>query len=136
MGKNTYKEAVDKVVSFWVEKSFNTPLNQNNGDDSPNGGIGFLLMNFASQSANFAVDNQQIEDFKSSLTNQLMELEGKPIHHAVILDVDYHPCRILAKACQDSGVSDVVLPCKTITWIMADFKAIASYQYHGERLEL
>ena len=49
--KQTYEEAVLKSVMWWADKSFRTRMNQNNGDNSHQGGIISVLMNTASMEA-------------------------------------------------------------------------------------
>lgn len=126
---NTYKEAVEKCVNWWIEKSFNTFPNQDNGDDTPNGGISFALMNMRSDSARKTATPKAIEKFKTKLTELLMNAKSKYDREC---DVDYHPNRILSDACEFAGIDSGCLPCKTFTVIENDFTVTAKYQYGGE----
>ena len=135
MSKRTYKEAVELTVNWWIEKSFKTPLNQNNGDNSQNGGIGFMLMNMVSMSAQDKNTPDKVEKFKTELTKLLLEAEGKGRYNNE-LDVDYHPNRLLSTACELSGIDSGCLPCKTFTYINNENEVEGRYQYGGEWFKL
>jgi hypothetical protein len=129
--KRTYKEAVELTVNWWAEKSFETLLNQNNGDNSEAGGIGFILSNMLLMSAREKNTPEKIEKFKNELTNLLLEAEGKGRYNNE-LDVDYHPNKLLSNACELSGVDAACLPIKTFTYIDKDNSIKGRYQYGGE----
>lgn len=131
----TYKEAVELTVDWWVEKSFNTPLNQNNGDASETGSIAFMLMNMNSTSAQQKNTPDKIEKFKTELTNLLMQGEGKG-RYSNELDVDYHPNSLLSEACELSGVDSGCLPIKTFTFINDQNEVEGRYQYGGDWFKL
>lgn len=127
----TYEQAVNKTVQFWVEKSFKTLMNQNNGDDSPNGGMVFMLMNMASMSAKKTIDDGKIKLFESKLTELLMSIETESQWRR-FLDVDYHPCEILRESATFAGIDTRCFPCKTWTRIENDNSVTAAYQYGGK----
>lgn len=131
MEKRTYEEAVEIMIDWWVKKSFETSLNQNNGDDTDTGGMAFLLMNMVSMQAQEKVTPIKIENFKSALTIILLQQEGKG-EWANELDVDYHPNENLSKACEMSGVDSRCLPIKTFTRIDKDNIVRGRYQYGGD----
>lgn len=135
MKTRTYKEAVEIMINWWVDKSFNTPLNQNNGDDSPNGGTMFALMNMVAMSAQSKNTPEMIEKFKLELTRQLLEVESKG-RYGNQLSVDYDPNRILYDACKLSNVSTSCLPCKTFTFINDNNEVEGRYQYGGSWFKL
>jgi len=135
MSKRSYKEAVEITVNWWVEKSFATPLNQNNGDNSDNGGFGFLLMNMVAGNAQKEVTDDKIEKFKSKLTELLLANEEKG-RYAKKLDVDYHPNQMLSDACQFAEINSSCLPCKTFTFINNENEVEGRYQYGGEWFKL
>jgi hypothetical protein len=83
MPTRSYEEAVELVVNWWIEKSFKTPLNQNNGDNSDAGSIAFLLMNINAGYSQREVTIEQIEKFKSRLTELLLQSKerGDMIKH-------------------------------------------------------
>jgi len=129
--ENTFENAVKKVVKFWSEKSFNTPLNQNNGDDSESGGLAFILKNLVASDAQSDVSPDNIEKFETKLTELLYK--QKDNRYKLDLDVDYHPCSVLSEAVDFAGLNEMCLPCKTWTTInMQTFEAKASYQYRGK----
>lgn len=131
--KNTKEQAIEKTVDFWVEKSFRTPLNQNNGDDSQNGGMMFMLMNMVSSSAKETISEEKIDKFKSKMSEIMMNAD--PIPHYI--DVDYHPCPTLRYAAEYANIDLGCFPCKTYSTINREtFEVKASYQYRGELVTL
>ena len=135
MAQRTFEEAVKITVDWWIEKSFNTPLNQNNGDNSEMGGMAFMLMNMLSSKAQEDNTSDKVEKFRKELTNVLMEGKGKG-RYATQLDVDYGPNHLLSKACSLSGVNSGCLPCKTFTFINEENMVEGRYQYGGEWFKL
>lgn len=133
--KRTYKEAVDIMVKWWSEKTFKTVLNQNNGDDSPSGGMTFLLMNKASLAAQSKTTPETIEKFEAKLTELLLGAEHLNRFYTR-LDVDYSPSILLAKACEYSGALLSALPCKTFTRITEENEIEGRYQYGGDWFKL
>lgn len=131
----TFEDAVLKTVMFWSDKSFRTPMNQNNGDDSPNGAMGFMLMNMLSSKAQESITEDKIKSFENKLTELLMGVKNEARWNWE-LDVDYHPCQMLATAAEFAGLDSSCFPCKTWTRIDQDFNAIASYQYGGTPTKL
>ena len=135
MSKRSYKEAVEITVNWWVKKSFKTQLNQNNGNKSDNGGIGFLLMNLVAVNAQKEITEDKIEKFKSKLTELLLANEEKG-RYAKELDVDYSPNQLLSDACRFAEINSSFLPCKTFTFINNENEIEGRYQYGGEFFKL
>lgn len=131
----TFEDAVLKTVMFWSDKSFRTPLNQNNGDDSPNGGMMFALMNMVSMSAQESVTDDKIKKFEEKLTELLMDVQNEP-RYKWTLDVDYHPCQMLSEASEYAGLDSGCFPCKTFTRIEKDHNVTAKFQYGGNLITL
>lgn len=129
----TYEQALDKVINFWAEKSFNTALNQNNGDNSIHGGTMFMLANLISQKGQQEATPHKIEVFKERLKYHILNHKYSS-HFKFMLSVDYDCNMALALACEDAGLSTACVPIKTQTWIdRVTFEASASYQYGGEK---
>ena len=59
----TYQDAVDKVVQWWIDKSFFTPNNQNMGEKGPLNG----LMNTVSLNIQAGISAEQVIVFESKL---------------------------------------------------------------------
>lgn len=133
--ERTYKQAVKITVDWWIEKSFNTPMNQNNGDDSSTGGIAFVLMNELSSDAQSSTNQESIEKFRTKLTELLLAKEGANHFHNQ-LDVDYHPNGILRLACEYADVNPMLLPIKTFTRINDENYVEGRYQYGGDWFKL
>jgi hypothetical protein len=131
----TFEEAVLKTVLFWSDKSFRTPLNQNNGDDSLNGGMMFALMNMKSMAAQESVTDDKVEKFEEKLTELLMDSQNDP-RYEWTLDVDYDPCQMLSEAADYAGFDSGCFPCKTFTRIEKDHNVTAKYQYGGNFITL
>jgi len=128
--KQTFEEAALKCVMFWSDKSFRTSLNQNNGDDSPNAGIGFMLMNMLSLTAQETVTEEKIKKFENKLVELLVETKKRgAAKWEMELDVDYHPSKLLEEAANFAEIDPQCFPCKTWTQIDDDNVATAKYQY-------
>ena len=128
----SYEDAVLKVVMWWSDKSFRAVMNQNNGDNSQQGGIVSALMNMASLKAQDAVSDEQIKKFESKLTDLLMNA-GK---FDRTLSVDYDPCEMLYRAAEFSGIDTYCFPCKSYTRIDDQNNAYAKYQYGAQEVKL
>lgn len=134
----TYEQAVEKVVNWWADKSFGGKLNQNNGDNSEQGGLGFLLMNYVSLKAQDEVTEEKIQKFKSKLTELLLN-PGIDNYYRHNIGVDYDPDRPLYEACEFAGISTLCLPIKSYTSIEifdGSNKVTAALGYHGKMEEL
>lgn len=132
----TFEEAVLKTVMFWSEKGFRTKFNQNNGDDSANGGMAFILMNMLAGKAQESVTEEKIKKFEDSLSKKLHEAKANGSRWELTLDVDYDPNKMLYEACQEAGLDPRALPCKTFTRINEDNSVDAKYQYGGKFVKL
>lgn len=131
--KQSFDDAVLKTVMFWSDKSFRTPMNQNNGDDSPGGAMGFMIMNESSMLAQKEITNEQMTLFERCLGELILAERGLHPTRDIYLSVDYAPCHELAVAAQTAGINNFAcFPCKTSTWIGVDNVAKAAYQYHGK----
>jgi hypothetical protein len=131
----TFEEAVKKTVAFWSEKSFRTPMNQDNGDDSPNGPMAHALMNMISLKAQESVTDEKIKMFEERLTELLLSAKDGHFFERE-LDVDYHPCAKIVQAAEHAGLNPDCFPCKTFTRINRDFSVEAKYQYGGPLVKL
>lgn len=131
--EQTFEEAVLKTVMFWSDKSFRTPLNQNNGDNSENGAMSFMLMNMVSGEAQKSVTENKVKQFEKYLTQILMDKSDEAY---VELSVDYNPCNELKVAAGFAELDFACFPCKTFTRIEKDRSVTAKYQYGGEFIKL
>lgn len=127
MKKQTYKEAVLKTVNWWSEK-IQQPLNQNNGDTSPNGPMAFALSNLVAGNAQKELTPDKIKVFEGALTEELMNIKDAGFY-AKTLDVDYHPNKMLADSAKKAEISDSVFPCKTWTRINNENQVEVSMGY-------
>lgn len=132
--KQSYEDAVLKTVMWWSEKSFNTTLNQNNGDNSPQGGLTFMLMNMLSMDSQKDATPDKIKKFEEKLTELLMEKKDNSYDRT--LDVDYHPCELLSTACEYAGINPGCLPCKTFSRIDNQNRVYVKYQYGAPTIEI
>lgn len=133
--KRTYAEAVEIMVKWWSEKSFATPLNQNNGDNSPAGGLGFILGNMLADKAKEGATPEKIAAFEAALTRELLGREHEGIWRKA-LEVDYHPNDILADAAELSGIDTRCFPIKTYVQINKNNEIEGKYQYGGSYFKL
>jgi len=111
----TFEQAVEKVVNWWAEQSFDGGLNQNNGDNTKQGEFGFLLMNTLSLRGQAEATPEKIQLFKDHLTAELLTTNDRWVKHC--LSVDYNADKALLEACNHAGLSTSCLPIKTCTWI-------------------
>lgn len=125
--KQTYEEAVLKTVMWWAEK-IQQPLNQNNGDDSRNGGMMFMLMNTVSNNAQQSITPDKIKIFQESLTEKLIAVKNDK-YRRTDLDVDYHPNRMLSECAEKANIDLSVFPCKTWTRIDLENQVEVSMGY-------
>lgn len=130
-----YEEAVNIMVEWWMKKSFETPLNQNNGDDSDVGSMGFLLMNTLSMDIQKTITSEAKQKFKEKLTDLLLACKDKGRYDKT-LNVDYHPNRMLSESCSFAGIDPSCLPIKTVTCIDENNFVIGRYQYGGESFKI
>lgn len=131
----SYEDAVIKVVLWWSEKSFKAALNQNNGDNSREGGMAFALMNTLAMDIQNKTTPEQIKKFEDKLTQLLMGVAHES-NHMKSLEVDYDPCRFLGEAMQHAGINSKCLPIKSWTRISDTNVAYAKYQYGNGEIEL
>ena len=135
MKNQTYEEAVLKCVMWWSDKSFRTPLNQNNGDKSSQGGIVSILHNTISLKAQEKLTEEKITKFEEKLSELLLSEKDAKYNRAK-LDVDYSPCETLFQACQYAGIDSHCLPCKSHSYIDENNNAFAKYQYGSQTMEI
>jgi hypothetical protein len=133
---NTYEEAVLKVAMWWSDKSFRTPLNQDNGGkDSPQEKMTNMLLGAVSLQAQKKITDEKIKKFEKHLYDALMLMKDKGAR-ARTLDVDYDPCDILFEVAKASGIDTGCLPVKSSTYIDEQNRAWAKYQYGGQTVEI
>ena len=131
---NTYEDAVLKTVLWWSDKSFRTKANQNNGDNTPQGALTFMLMNMRSTNAQDGINDAKIKIFEEELSRLLLSEVVRPDN--LYLDVDYHPCSMLANAAHKAGIDIGCFPCKSHTRIDKNNRVFAKYQYGSSEVEL
>ena len=131
--EQSLEDAVLKIVTWWSDKSFRSVLNQNNGDQSSQGGLTNILMNTASMKAQDGISDEKIKKFESKLTELLLSEKN---NYNRSLSVDYTPCENLFVAAKFAGINPSCFPCKSSTNINSSNKAFAKYQYGGEHKEI
>lgn len=120
-------EQIEKVAEWWAVRTFDKALNQNNGDDSENGAMAFILMNMNASNARQSASSDSRESFKRSIIDLLDKGEM-----GYTLDVDYSPNEPLRVACNSSGINSGMLPCKTFSlWHSSDCKFRGRHMYGG-----
>lgn len=132
MTQKTLDGAINAVCDFWIEK-MQKPMNQNNGDNSGNGGIAFLLMNMLSATSQESITPKKIEMFRIKLT-EIIKRDFRNIFY--VCDVDYNPSNNLCEALDYAEIPYSVMPCKTHTTILADLSVRGKYQYGGNFINL
>jgi len=132
----TYEEAVEKVVNWWAEKSFDIGLNQDNGDTSAQGGFGFALMNMLSIGEQSKVTPEKVMKFKTKFRELLLtDKDFKEWHR--IVDVDYHAHGILEEAYNYAEIQTILAPIKSFTRIDKFTNVVySSFGYRGDHIIL
>lgn len=136
MENKSFKDVALKVAKWWSEKAFRTPLNQNNGDTSSQGGLVFMLQNRLSSLAQEKATDEKIEAFEQKLVELIEERHNAFPDGQIWLEVDYSPCETLAKAATHADLSLSCFPCKSSAIIDKDGKIKVKYQYGGSFIEL
>lgn len=111
----TFEEAVEIMVNWWVEKTFNTDNNQDNGD-----GLQSLIANKLANKLRPSGEDvdKQISAFSKSLKDYFLNLKPEERNYFnLTLSVDYDPNEPLHYACNAAGINRFVLPMKTFTRI-------------------
>lgn len=99
-----YPEYVQAAVNWWANAIMSP--NFDNGESLPS----FLSMMMASSAQEYSQDD--IKVFKEAIARGFLNEISERGHCTI--DVDYHPCKILADAGDCIGVSRFDYPCKTI----------------------
>lgn len=129
----TYAEAVEITVNWWMEKSFDTKNNQDNGDNSIAGIMGMGLADLLSENSQSKITDENRSLFKEKLTELLIEgKEQDGLYWGSDISVDYHPCEKLFQALLYAGIDEHCVPIKTFTRINEQNQVVGRYQYGGE----
>jgi hypothetical protein len=121
----TFETAVEKSVNFWVEKTFNTPNNQNNGDAFQSG-----MANMLADILRKKVKPDMANTFKEKLTKILLT-DPDFKKYGMRLTVDYDPGKWLHEACEQFGVNPGLLPIKSATFINRETLEVLAYYGYG-----
>jgi hypothetical protein len=103
---------IEKAVDIWC-KALHRPA-FDNGDDSPNGGLGMLLA-----TGNCATDQAKVdmvaavEKFRAKLTANLKDERDAESYFSVHLHTDYNPCQELAVAAENTGITENMFSIKS-----------------------
>lgn len=130
--KKAFKAASVRCANWWANKAFKTENNQDNGDNSISGALGMGLANMLAEKSREGVTRSKITIFTNSIINDIWKEKQENINAWIMMDVDYHPCKILTDACHLSGLDSLCLPIKTWTKIRKDNKVSASFGYRGK----
>ena len=130
----TLEEAALIVADWWIDKSFNTRFNQDNGDGSSAGRETMFLANFLSHTAQAEVRDRNINDFRDYLVSSIVALDRE--RYKIHLSCDYDPSPLLAEAAEKAGIDPRCFPCKSWSNIEPDNSVRVSYGYRGEVITL
>lgn len=133
----TYEQAVEIMVNWWIEKSFDSKNNQDNGPDSIASIMAMGLANMLAESAQSKITEDNRLKFKEKLTELLIIGKREDgLYWGSTLDVDYHPCEKLFKALEYADINKNCVPIKTFTRINELNQVIGRYQYGGNSFTL
>lgn len=100
------EDLVEAAAEWWRQK-VTSMARHDNGDDSDASIVAMLLSDLNAE----PVPDNKAQKFKAALASAIAEELGR--NQYVHLDVDYHPCVILANAASEAGISEFNLPYKT-----------------------
>lgn len=101
------------ITQWWVNQLFEKSNNFNNGDNSQEGGMTFMLAVIAKGAAQDKTPNHSIQAFKLNM----MEFLNSGDERSSELYVDYSPNYELSLILEKSGVSPMLCPWKSGTYI-------------------
>ena len=102
--QRTKEELLEVAADWWIDKTFNKLLNQDNGEESH-----FPLLNLISVKSKKGVTKEQVETFRSEFIKSVTTTDSRQIY----VGVDYGPSEHLAVACEKAKINELCLPCKT-----------------------
>lgn len=107
--KEITKEVAEVAAKWWADKICGD-VKFDNGDDSMNGLFCMVMAKSLVKPVTEEQKNSFIENLAESIVKEQRDL----------LDVDYHPDRLLSEAAQAAGISGNNFPWKTVMWIVED----------------
>ena len=128
------KENLEIIASWWCDQITTTAPNWNNGDDSPNGGMAFLLGNLLAGKSRDEMPSDAPKKFKAIFVKEALEYY-KENGYLPDMSVDYHPSVFLAEVAKEAGISPSAFPCKSYSTIRNE-KPYAKCGYGKDLQEL
>jgi hypothetical protein len=126
---------IHKAVDIWCKKLYAPVFD--NGDDSALGGMASALAMMNIQSAKLDDDemNEKVEVFRKALTDALILERDSGERGRSWLDVDYHPCKLLADAAEIAGIPKSLFSIKSSVsinngYVSTSFGYAADYICH------
>lgn len=135
---------IEKAVDLWCEKLMSPSFD--NGDRSEQGFLGMGMAAQLAENARTKDHAERVEKFRTVLTEKLKFLrdnEGQPIregepdpeissgfegtgitpvyYFGPYLDVDYRPCRVLAYAADEAGISHRLFSIKSSVYMFHEW---------------
>lgn len=114
---------IDKAVDLWCKKLMDPVFD--NGDKSDHGFLSMALATINIETAKTKIQNmaERIEVFKTALRDELLRVRDNPKdgeYFSPWLDVDYHPCQLLADAAEKAGIPKSQFSCKSSVAMFSD----------------
>lgn len=108
---NLTKETIEKAVSWWAGKLIDSQPHSN-------GDLGFssVVECFLADAARQDVTLDQLNVFKKALGKRIEEAAKERIFNLSIV-CDYGPCKMLADAANEAGISTANFPFKTVMFL-------------------
>ena len=108
---NLTEETIEKAVSWWAGKLIDSQPHSN-GDDS----INSVMACFIADAKRQDVTLDQLNVFKKALSKHIKEGATERIFNLSIV-CDYGPCKMLADAANEAGISTANFPFKTVMFL-------------------
>lgn len=108
---NLTEETIEKAVSWWAGKLIDSQPHSN-GDDS----INSVMACFIADAKRQDVTLDQLNVFKKALSKHIKEGATERFFNLSIV-CDYGPCKMLADAANEAGISTANFPFKTVMFL-------------------
>lgn len=120
---NLTEETIEKAVSWWAGKLIDSQPHSN-GDDS----INSVMACFIADAKRQDVTLDQLNVFKKALSKHIKEGATERFFNLSIV-CDYGPCKMLADAANEAGISTANFPFKTAMFLSEKEGAVVKDGY-------
>ena len=128
------QNSINLMADWWCSQITTISPNSNNGDNSSDGGMAFILGNLLNAQSRNAMPPDAPQKFKEIFVKKAME-HYKESGVLPEMSVDYDPSRFLYDVAKEASISPNTFPCKSCSIIMGG-KPYAKCGYNASWQEL